>query len=392
MSDLTLSVLPEQKRTMRASLLTRVAMAALLVGAVPSSGVACPGIIAVPATASVTAITAYILAMQLAFTMGTTRLIDALTRKANQDAESTQNKNNASAVADDKIIANQTTAEIASARAEMARDFVPSRTVCGLASQQKRLGASNAHYQGTREAKTVANTRWSLNAPGSGAEKGQLQALNTVWTDRCTRYANPTNMDIPAGLTCPGGSAAMRDLDIQPVRSLFQPLNLDTTDSKQAADDTIRLLTEPAPIDPVRGNALSRADGQNLHVMRMHDVTRMNVARLALEDIASLRASPTTAGSDGKKNSRYARYVELMTGQDVNGNTSTAVMEAITSAAEPQNANAQAVAARLSAQKMMLTEMVRMTDQLITIEAVKLATRTEETRVMAISGGSAGGN
>ena len=381
MSDPTLSVLPQKKRITRASLLTRVAMAALLAGAVPSSVVACPGIIAVPATASVTAITAYIMAMQLAFTMGTTRLIDSLTRLSNQDTESTQNKDNAAATVNDKITANQTANEIASAREEVSRDFVPSRTVCGLASQQKRLAASNAHYQSTREAKTIANTKWSLNAPGSGAEKGQLQALNTVWTDRCSRYANPTNMDIPSGLSCPGGPAAMRDLDIQPIRSLLQPLNLETTDAKQAADDTIRLLVEPAPIDPVRGNALSRADGKNLHVMRMHDVTRMNVARLALEDIASLRTAPATAGTDGKKNSRYARYVELMTGHEVTSNTSTAIMEAITSAAEPQNANAQAVAARLSAQKMMLTEMVRMTDQLITVEAVKLAARVGETRI-----------
>lgn len=386
MSNLTLPVLPKQKRATRANLLTRVAMAALLVGVVPSSGIACPAIIAVPATASVTAITAYIMAMQLAFTMGTTRLIDTLTRLSNQDAASTQNKNNAAATANDKVTANQAAAETASARAEVARDFTPSRTVCGLASQQKRLAASNAHYQATREAKTIANTKWSLNAPGSGSEKGQLQALNTVWNDRCTRYANPTNMDIPSGLSCPGGSAAMRDLDIQPVRSLFQPLNLETADAKQAADDTIRLLTETAPTDPIRGNALSRTDGQNLHVLRMHDVTRMNVARLALEDIASLRTAPTTAGTDGKKNSRYARYVELMTGHEVTANTSTAIMEAITSAAEPQNANAQAVAARLAAQKMMLTEMVRMTDQLITVEAVKLAARVGETRVLANGG------
>lgn len=359
------------------------ALTSAVVGGGPAVGYACPAIINAPMAAAVGLVTGQLTAMGTAVAMMTTMVIDALTRSANQDTQSIQEHGEAaSGLVDAK---NTATASIAigARRAKMAMEFVPSRTACGEASQIRNLESTTAFYQQQRTNLTRASTSYSLNKPGGPTEKGSLAAAANVFKTRCSLYANPASVDSSA---CAGTSDPdMVDRDIQPTKSILQNLNIETAPFQQAASDTINMLTEPVAADPVRGQALLRGEGRNIHVMRMRDVTRMNIARNALEDMVALRTSPTTAGPDGKKNSRYARYVELMTGEQVTGNLTDRFISAIDAAGQPESANVQGVAARLSSQKLMLVELLRMTDQLLAIEAVKLAQKVEATASRGIT-------
>lgn len=347
--------------------------------AAPVPAQACPAMLMGYASASTGTITAYISSMSMAFSTGYIRFSDAITRLANQGSNNEQSRNKSDTARNDKEVADNNAVAIGSTRAEVAQQFIPSKVVCGIASGQLRVASTLPNYNAVRRSMAQSNTARSLNGPGSGAEKGSLQAMNTVFNDRCARYMDTALITIPTGLTCPGpADAHFKNLDIQPWRSILQPLNLDTPELKQAASDTVMMLTEPAPPDPVRGNVLARQEGQAAAVMRMRDVTRMNVARAALEDIVAMRTTAALCATGD--NSRLARYVELITGQNVNVNTVSGSMSAITSAGEPENANVQAVAARLASQKMMLVELLRLTDHWISMEAVSLAIKAEETR------------
>ncbi len=351
----------------------------MLVAAAPLPAQACPAMLMGYASASAGSITAYISSMSLAFSTGFIRFSDAITRLANQESNNEQEHNKANSARNDKVNADQTATAVGAARAELAPQFIPSKVVCGIASTQLRVASTTPNYTAVRRSMAQSNTARSLNGPGSGAERGSLQAMNTIFQGRCTRYMNTTTVTIPTGLTCPGpADANFKDLDIQPWRSILQPLNLDTPELKQAAADTLIMLTEPAPPDPIRGPVLSRQEGQNAAVMRLRDVTRMNVARAALEDIVAMRTTAALCATGD--NSRLARYVELITGERVTGNTVGGQMSAIAAAGEPENANVQAVAARLASQKMMLMELLRLTDHWVTMEAVSLAIKTEQGR------------
>ncbi len=381
--------LPHKKpaRQLLAQPARKLVLAAALVAGVaaPLPAQACPAMLMGFATASTGTITAYISSMSMAFSAGYIRFSDAITRLANQGSNNEQSRNKSDTARSDKENADVTAVSVGSARAEIAQQFIPSKVVCGIASSQLRVASTTPNYAAVRRSMATNNTARSLNGPGSGAERGSLQAITTLFTNRCNRYMDTTIPGmIPTGLTCPGPTDAnFRNLDIQPWRSILQPLNIDTPELKQAAADTVIMLTEPAPPDPIRGPMLARQEGQSAAVMRLRDVTRMNVARAALEDIVAMRTTAALCATGD--NSRLARYVELITGQTVSGNTVSGQMSAVASAGEPENANVQAVAARLASQKMMLVEMLRLTDHWITMEAVSLAIKTEQTRGGAVS-------
>lgn len=364
----------------------RCAMALMLTAAVmlPRPAQACPAMLMGYASASTATITAYITAMSTAFSIGYLRYVDAITRLANQDSNNDQSEKKAAGTLADRAASTVTETTMAQKRVEITEQFIPSRVVCGIATGQLRVASSMPNYTAVRAGMAQSNTVRSLNGPGSGTERGTLHAMTTVFKNRCDRYANVAVLDIPSGITCPGPSdTSMIDLDIKPWNSILQPLNIDTPELKQAAADTVILLTEPAPPDPVRGPMLTRQEGQSVAVARMRDVTRMNVARDALEDIVSMRT--TAAMCSSGDNSRLARYVELITGQKVTGNTVSGQMSMITAAGEAKNANIQAVAARLASQKMMLMEFLRLTDHMVTMEAISLAIKAEETRGGSVS-------
>jgi hypothetical protein len=360
-------------------------LAAVLVTAPVHRAQACTAIIAGYGAASIAGIGAEIAALTLAITDGFTELKDVLVRLANQITNNNQNFTDATAIENDKHTTNVAASAIGQVRTEAAVQMVPSRVACRVVTRQRFLNQTTPEYLAVRNAMVQPATDYAMSAPGQPSEKGALAALNAAWNNRCTNYADVANMSIPSGVTCPGpGNPDYINLDITPQKTLFGPIMYQDPQYQTAAIDTIRLLTQVAPDDPIRGPALSRAEGQNIHVLRMRDLTRMNLVRSILEDSVALRAVPTTAGPDGRKISRLGRYIELMTGQKaeeyVSGTTTTAQLDAVLAAAEPENANVQSVATRLAAQKMMLIEFLRMTEQMVAVEAVNLAVQVEGSR------------
>jgi hypothetical protein len=342
---------------------------------------------------SVASISTSIATAGLAIAYALSRVSDTLTRHANNTTQSSQARNTARANQADARSIQRTTEQLGEIRTEQTMDFQPSQTTCSAASAQMRVGATGTQYATFRTQLQQQNTNFSNNGPGSGAERGTLQATNTVWNNRCTRYADPALMALPAAMaaSCPGpADATLRNLDIEPWKALLDPVQFANAARQQAALDAIRMLTEITPPDPVRGNALLRVEGQHLHVLRMRDVTRMNLARAVLEDIAAMRRVDTATG---QTHSRLARYKELVTGQRYDTATGQLVntpadIEDVRLAREGDNAALQLMAARISTQQGMMFEMMRVAEQIVAIDAVDLAMKVERRRVASPSGTS----
>lgn len=341
----------------------------------------CAGPIAKDAAATTLSIGKSITSAGLLITQAFIELNDSLTRYANQISNDDQNMVKTQQSLSDRVSAQDNAGTVGQARASVASQFIPSRVVCGIVSQQERVNSSYAQYATYRTQMQTANTSFSNNGPGSGSERGTIQALNTGFNHRCGRYVNASTMDpggsVLSAISCPAAAdATMKDLDIQPWKAILDPIMFTTAARKTAAEDAIKMLTELAPPDPIRGNVLLRSEGQNLHVMRMRDVTRMNLARGVLEDIVALRSST------GGAKSRLATYIELITGQEYNPatNSLSGQLQVIMSAKEPQNASIQVVSARLATQQSLIFELLRLGEQITMLDATALAIKVERSR------------
>lgn len=301
-------------------------------------------------------------------------LIDAITRLANQSTNNTQNHVDALGVMSDKDATQMSASTTAKIRAAGAADFMPSRSVCQGATAQGLVVAANATMISSRAATQNTFREFSNNISG-GSEKGSLGALNTRFQVRCSKYANPSVVKAPS--VCPGTTdPEMQDLDIQPWKALIDPITFKTPAYRDAAIDAVFMLTDISPPDPLKGPALSRVDGQNLHMLRMRDITRMNLARGVLEDMVAIR---TDTGSGV---SRLGRYVELVTGQKIDPATGklSDIVQSSTVAGEMENAAVATLVTRLATQQALLFEIMRVTEQMLALEAVELAIKIENGR------------
>jgi hypothetical protein len=321
------------------------------------------------------------------------RILDQLTRVSNADSQDSQAESTANTSNIDKANTDANRLAVAEERVDLVGEFIPSRISCALQTDQARTITTAATTNTARNTMTAASTRFAMNATGSGSEKGTIQALTTVWNSRCNTYFNSTTITLPGGLTCPTPTDPnMIDLDINPWRSIFLPINIPGTPGvgpvppeAQAAADTIRLLIEPDPRDPIKGQVLSRNEGQAAFVRRMQEISRLNMARGTLENIVATRTAPLVADPfDGKMNSRLARYIEMISGQDVTGNLVSGQLNSIVSAGELKNANVQTIAARLQSQKMILSEFLNYTEQMLALEAAKLGVQIEINRATGV--------
>lgn len=362
--------------------LIALAVAATFVVAAAPSDVraACVAQIATDAASAAVSSVSDVFTAGLTITESYYDLIDNLTRLANQVNQDNQKRNEVESGLVDSEVTSMTSAAIAETRADMAPKFVPSAVVCADATAAKRLDTTKATYAAYRTARQTANTGWSNNTD-AGSKTGTLGAVAAVWKDRCDKYANPDNLGSPSGCSGPVDTE-MRDLDVEPWRALLDPVAFKDTTRETAAADAIRMLTDVTPSDPVRGNALLRTEGKNLHVLKMRDTTRMNLARAVLEDIAAMRVVKS-----GETHSRLARYLELVQGRtyDPTSNTLSGTLPAVMASSEPGNAAVQTVSSRVATQQALIFEIMRVTEQLVAVEAVDLAIKTERNR----SGGAA---
>lgn len=367
---------------------TAVATVLLFVAFVPSNGRACPAQISAAAATPVGAQIAYMGSVIYWWNYYMYDLMDRLPRLATGETADVESENRATTTNTDKVAIEQTRLKMGEMRSELVGEYVPSTVTCQLASQQNRLANSTGNYRTMRDRMTAAGTNSSLGAAGSGTEKGAVQSLATIFTKRCSTYWDPAQVPVPGTMTCPANAdPKMVNRDISPWTSIFQPINLEAIPAAgpwpvytQAAYDTIKLLIEPVVPDHVKGAALARPEGQNIHVKRMRDLSRINLARGAMEDIVAKRIKPTVADpSDGKMISRWARFIEMISGQTVTGENVSGELNSILSAGNMKNAQTQSLIARMESQKMMLSEFLRYTEQLLALESVQLGIKVEET-------------
>lgn len=366
--------------------LIAILLSATVLVSSPLNSYSCTAVISGAIGKSVAAVLAEITAMTITVTLGFNNLLSSLTKLANQGSNDVENENLAVSATTDGRRAQYHASEVAAARVDVAVQMRPSRTTCATLSQGRNFEKTAVEYRNSRISMQSAGTNFSLNAPGTPGENGTLAALKWGWGHRCSTYADAAALGNPPG--CSGASdPQLKDLDITPIKSIFSAYSYGRPELRQAALDTVLLLTEPAPTDAVRGSLLERDDGRNIHVLRMRDVTRMNLARDILQDAVAMRSVSTSAGTDGRKVSRLGRIVELMAGTSLTDNDLTSgsmgsladqVQQlAVTAAADTENANLQGLAAKLVAQKLMLTEMLRMTEQMVAVAAVNLAADVE---------------
>lgn len=331
-------------------------------------------------------------------TLGFNQLIDSLTKLANQGSNDDQNEIQSLSALADKSAAQDTAETIGQTVAtEVAPEFMPSRAVCGEVSNQRRAASTLAGYRASRGVAQTRSRNFSTNATGSLSEKGTQGAIEQQFQQRCGLYANAATMSAPSGMCAAASDPNFTDLDIQPWKAILDPITFQDTGNpsddygssgtkyRDAALDAVRMLTDVTPPDPLKGAALSRTEGQNLHVMRMRDVTRMNLARGVLEDMVAMRTVPDAAstggtGGDGRRISRLGRYIELLTGGQIDGNSLQGALPVVMAAGETENAAVQTVTARLSTQQALIFELMRVTEQIVSMEAVELAIKVEGSR------------
>ncbi len=358
-------------------------VAALLGVAAPQPAHAdgCKGIIAAAGTAYTQTITAQILAIQKIFDDGYEEWVKSLTLLSGDIGNTAQARNNTRVAMTDKKVANTIAASAAAQRSKLVKEFTPSKVACAEATRQRAVGYSTYHYSQTRNDLGLEFKYLDMNQPGGPTDKGSLQYSSYLWGLRCKKYMNISEVSPPAGLGCTGGSGQMQDLDMRVQDSLLEPLNIDDPQRLDAAKATILLLTDVEGFDPVRGPALKGSAGQMQFVSLMRQKARMGLARDILSRMIAMRSTPKYAEADGTRNSRYARYAELVTGQTVSGNTISGVLPDIALAGEQKNATKQALAARFVSQKMLLAEFLRMTEQMIAVESVRLSMELEASAI-----------
>lgn len=346
-------------------------LAGALVAGSATPGWTCSAAITTTVTAAATSNILDVYWMTVMVSKAFGNLIDAITRLANQSTNDAQNHVNALGIISDRDAAQISAGTASTIRLAAAADLLPSRAVCQVATSQGRVAATRTTMETSRTATQSTFREFATNVSG-GSEKGTLGALDARFKVRCNKYANPTVVkasSVCAGTTDPN----FQDLDIQPWKALIDPITFKTTQYRDAAIDAVFMLTDVSPPDPLKGPALSRVDGQNLHMLRTRDTTRMNLARGVLEDMVAMR---TDAG-DGI--SRLGRYIELVTGQKLDPTTNklSDVVQASTVAGEMENAAVATLIGRLATQQALLFEIMRVTEQMLSIDAVELAIKIE---------------
>lgn len=349
----------------------------------PARADGCSAIIGSAAGVYTATITAQLLAIEAVFELGYQQWSKSLALLASDIANTSQAQNNTRVAMTDKKNAGKIAASVAAQRGKLVKEFVPSQVACSEATRQRSLGNTYAHYSQVRNDLGSDFKSLDMNTPGGPTEKGSLQYSSYLWGLRCKKYMNTSEVNPPASLGCTGGTGAMQDLDMRVQDTLLEPLNISDPQRLDAAKATILLLTDVEGFDPVRGPALTGSTGQMQFVSLMRQKARMGLARDILSRMIAMRSTDPNPEYDGTTNSRYARYAELVTGQTVSGNTISGVLPDIALAGEQKNATKQALAARIVGQKMLLTEFLRMTEQMIAVESVRLSMELEASAIRA---------
>lgn len=308
-----------------------------------------------------------------------TKLNTSLKLYAGDVGNTAQAANNTDVALVDTKTANETGVMAASERFETLREMTPSAVSCSFASASMRAAKTTAARASQMGQIQQAALKIGMNGSGTRSEKGALANVAGLFSERCSKYADPTKMKLPSGMSCDGPSdTALRDLDIRPWEAIIDPIVLSDPKRMQAAQDAIEMLTDVEGADPVRGPALNGQVGQAQHVQKARDVTRMNLAKAVLSDAVAMRTPSADAGGI----SRLAAYMELATGKkfDPSTNSLQGAASSVADAASGTAGSPKSLASRVAAQQALLFEVMRLSEMIMAVDSVELAIKLEQNK------------
>ncbi len=206
-------------------------------------------------------------------------VIDALTRYANQRTNGMQHLTDAEGIMSDRRNTQYQSGTVAETRADFYRQLAPARGAC-VSGSYTRDGVNGTYgaggsYEAIGAAEKDVNRLLGNNETGK-SDRGQLQYQNSRFSQRITRYNNPA----ATGLSTTASYGP--DLDIQPYQSVFRFDTLADGQEYETAKDVIYNLAGDVVLDPIRGPALERVDGQNLSMERNSEQARLNLTAAIL--------------------------------------------------------------------------------------------------------------
>jgi hypothetical protein len=224
--------------------------------------------------------------------------IDRITRTANASSQDTESENRAAMSNVNIENTASLTAAVGAVRTQLASVFQPAQSVCVATTLNRGLVTASVNNRAQLRAVETEFSNTFGNRPGTAGEKGNVSYLSERFRTRMQRYCNSTVgvVDLPAAAgTCAASIGA--DRDIFPYDSIFKPVNLNTASDYTAAKDVAYNLMGNVVVDPIRGAALARQEGQGMFVLRMSDQARLNLASGALLSMVERRRDHTGAGN-----------------------------------------------------------------------------------------------
>lgn len=311
----------------------------------------------------------------------------AMTKLANQGSNDLQNITNSLAATNDAVAASSVADTIAGARTVNTVRLVPSTSACRIASRDRSLmdadtmmrvgiggiGSGPLYAQSQR-----TGTDYAANLPGGPTEKGALQAVTNSFDEAMNGFCDNALVNAPAGVSC----TLVNDRDGQPMSFRFsQPYAVvfgakDDYIPSAAADPEnraarlfVRYAIEPVPTDPVRGQALVRAEGRSTFITRQSDVAAMNLARGALDRTVDDRMENPSLGTSPSGKPQSLQSVRMLAWADFG----TAYEDAKRRASQPLGSNYDDLGPLVGDVNKIYLQLYNNLERLAAIKATRLA-------------------
>lgn len=311
----------------------------------------------------------------------------AMTKLANQGSNDLQNTTNSLAATNDAVTASSVADTIAGARTVNTARLVPSTSACRIASRDRslmdadtmmRVGIGGIGSGPLYDQSQRTGTDYAANLPGGPTDKGALQAATKSFDDAMEGFCDNALVNAPSGMPC----TLVNDRDGQPMSFRFsQPYaavfgakddyipSAASDPENRAARLFVRYAIEPVPTDPVRGQALVRAEGRSTFITRQNDVAAMNLARGALDRTVDDRMENPSLGTSPSGKAQSLQSVRMLAWADFG----TAYEDAKRRASQPLGSNYDDLGPLVGDVNKIYLQLYNNLERLAAIKATRLA-------------------
>lgn len=311
----------------------------------------------------------------------------AMIKLANQGSNDLQNTTNSLAATNDAVAASSVADTIAGVRTLNTARLVPSTSACRIASRDRslldadtmmRVGIGGIGSGPLYARSQRAGTDYAANLPGGPTDKGALQASTNSFDDAMNGFCDDALVNAPTGMPC----TLVNDRDGQPMSFRFSqpyaavfgakddyiPSAVDDPENR-AARLFVRYAIEPVPTDPVRGQALVRAEGRSTFITRQNDVAAMNLARGALDRAVDDRMENPALGPSPSGKPQSLQSVRMLAWADFG----TAYEDAKRRASQPLGSNYDDLGPLVGDVNKIYLQLYNNLERLAAIKATRLA-------------------